>query len=116
VQVLGRRSGDEREGAALADELRARSAVVLEAEAGERGDRLVEALRGGDVGDADPEMVDAPVLAQRAVMDGLGAVAVRVEQEPAVVVVAVLRPRAWPPVVPEPGRRAGTPELVDVIT
>ncbi len=59
-----------------------------------RRDRLVEAPRGGDVGDADPEVVDPPPHPHRPVVHGLGAVAVRVEQEGAVVVVPVLRPRA----------------------
>ena len=59
-------------------------------------------------------MIDDRSLAQRAVVHGFGAVAVRVEEERAVVVVAVLRT--------QPGRavvwiaRGGTrlPELVDV--
>ena len=48
-------------------------------------------------------------------MDRLDAVAVRVEQERAVVVVAVVRP--WPgrPVVGVPGLRARLPERVDVL-
>ena len=53
---------------------------------------LVEGGRALDVRDADPEVVDVPAAAQLAVVGRLGAVAVGVEQERAVVVVPVLRP------------------------
>jgi hypothetical protein len=61
-----------------------------------RGDRQVEAPGRGDVADADPEVVDAAVghgtLAVR--VHRLRAVAIRVEQEAAVVVRPVDRARA----------------------
>jgi hypothetical protein len=79
-----------------------------------RRDQLVERLRGGEVADADPEVVDRAAGAQRAVVDGLDARAVRVEQEGAVVVVAVLRPRPGLAVRAAPGGDAGLPERVDL--
>ena len=57
-------------------------------------DRLVELRRRLDVGDADPEVVDVAAVPERAVVDSLDAVPVRIEEEGAVVVVAVLRPQA----------------------
>src|SRR5918999_3472028 len=65
----------------------------------DRRDRLVEPLRRLEVGDADPEVVDDVLaLAGATVVDGLGAVAVRVEEKTAVVVLVVLGPRARPAV------------------
>ena len=89
--------------------------VVLasDAEAGRGPDELVEVRRGVEVADPDPEVVDVPALAERSVVDGFGAVAVRVEQEGAVVVVAVLRPQARLPVVLVPGLGPNAPERVD---
>ena len=115
--LLGRRiARDDRERAAEAGEERPVCELASDVEARGRRDGLVEARRGLEVGDADPEVIDDRSLAQRAVVHGFGAVAVRVEEERAVVVVAVLRT--------QPGRavvwvaRGGTrlPELVDVST
>jgi hypothetical protein len=78
-------------------------------------DELVEAPGGGDVGDADPEVVDVPRRADLAVMDGFRAVAVRIQEEAAEVVVAVLGPRPWGAVVAVPRLGAGPPERVDVL-
>jgi len=59
-------------------------------------------------------MVDGAVAARLVRMvDRLRAVAVRVEEEPAVVVVAVLGPRAGVAVAPVARGQAGAPELVD---
>jgi hypothetical protein len=57
-------------------------------------------------------MVDS--LPDPIVLDSLGAVSVRVEQEPAVVVLAVLRARARCAVVAVAGFRSDAPELVHV--
>jgi hypothetical protein len=81
-----------------------------------RRDGLVEALRRGDVGDADPEVVDPAALSHRAVVHGFGAVPVRVEEERAVVVVAVLRAQAGRAIVAVAGVGAGAPELVHALT
>ena len=89
MEVLGRHPAHQGEGAALAGEAHPVRLVVGEAEPRERGDRGVERLGGGDIGHADPEVVDSSAAPQRSVVHGLCAVAVRVEQEAAVVVVAV---------------------------
>ena len=100
MDVLGRRAGHERERAAGADEVRALARRRPRAGCRRAGAIvLVEAPGGGDVGDADPQVVDVARRAHLAVMDGLDAVAVGVEQEGAVVVVAVLGPRAGGAVV-----------------
>src|SRR5687768_9282094 len=88
MDVLGRAlAGDDREGSADARELRPVAELAADAETGRGPDRLVEARRGVDVGDADPEVVDVPALAQRPVVDGLDAVPVRVQEKGAVAVV-----------------------------
>src|SRR5215212_2772157 len=115
VHVLqGLLACDHRERAADAGELRPLRRLAADAEAGGGADGLVEPGRRLDVRDADPEVVDVGAVAEGAVVDGLDAVAVRVEQEGAVVVVAVLRP--WPrlAVALVAGARAGAPELVHV--
>jgi len=89
--------------------------LAADTEARGRPDRLVELRRRLDVGDTDPEMVDVAAVSQRAVMDGLDAVPVGIEQEGAVVVVAVLRPRAGLAVALVPGGRPSQPERVDVL-
>ena len=61
--------------------------------------RHVEAPDGRDVTRAEPQVVDRAGLALPARVHRFDAVAVRVAQEPAVVVLAVLRPRAGRPVV-----------------
>ena len=98
--MLGRRAREHERERAAAPENCARSGVsVPEPQARVRRDRLVEPLRRGDVGDADPQVVDVAAGAQRLVVDGLDAVAVGIEQNAAVVVGAVLRPRPGRPVV-----------------
>ena len=112
--MLRRRAGDDRERAALADELTAVRCVVLQPEAGMRADCLVELLRSREVRDPDPEVVDDAALSQRPVVNGLGAVAVGVEEKRAVVVVPVLGPRARRAVVAISRLRPGAPESVDL--
>jgi hypothetical protein len=58
-------------------------------------------------------MVDRSGPTDVAVVDGLDAVAVWVEQKAAVVVLGVLRPWSWRTVVPISRPGAGAPELVD---
>ena len=115
VEVLGRLARDEREGPGRAGELDVVLLVVPDVQPGVRGDRRVERARRRDVRDADPQVVDHPVAAQVAVVDGLGAVAVRVEQERAVVVVAVLAARARLAGVAVAGAHARLPERLDVL-
>ena len=92
---------DQREAEVLADHLDVVRLVHADPQPGVRGDRRVEALGRGGVADADPEVVDAAVghgvLALR--VHRLRAVAIRVEQEAAVVVMAVDRARAGRAVV-----------------
>ena len=59
-------------------------------------------------------MVDVAAVAGAAVVNRLDAVAVRVEQEPAVIVGTVLRPRTGLAVAAVAGVDAGLPERVDV--
>ena len=74
--------------------------VAAEGEPTEGPDGLVEALRGPEVGDPDPEVVDAILAPARTpVVHGLDAVAVRIQDEAAVVILGVLRPRAGMAVV-----------------
>src|SRR6266542_4166442 len=107
---------DEREAEVRAGQLHALGLVVRQAEPGVRGDRRVEAPGGLRVADADPQVVDAAggqgVLA--VAVDRLDAVAVRVEQEPAVVRGAVLRARPRRAVVAVPRVDPGLPERVDL--
>ena len=77
-------------------------------------DRVVERLRCGHVGDPNPEMVDPSSRPQRSVMDGLDAVAVRVEQEGSVVIVAVLGSRTGCADVLVTGSRPDAPEGVRI--
>ena len=81
-----------------------------------RGDRRVEAPGGLRVADAEPQVVDAAVghgvLA--VAVDRLDAVAVGVEQEPAVVRRAVQRARPRRAVVAVPRADPGLPERVDL--
>src|SRR4051812_23230703 len=60
-------------------------------------------------------MVDGPASPRCSVVHGLGTVAVGIEQEGPVVVVAVLGPRARPSVVGIAGIDARLPELVDLL-
>src|ERR671918_561108 len=95
VDVLARLPAHQRERAAAGGDVEALLQLVPDAQPEDRRDRLVEALRRLEVGDADPEVVDDVLaLARATVVDSLGAAAVRVEEEGAVVVVVVLGPRA----------------------
>jgi hypothetical protein len=77
----------------------------------------VEPLRPPEVSDADPEVVDHVVaVARTAVVDGLRAVAVRVDQQGAVVLLVVLRPQPRLTVARVAGLRSCAPERVDVLT
>jgi hypothetical protein len=83
VDVFGRlRAREHRERPGLPGEARALRRVEARLEAGVRRDRGVERPRRGDVRDPYPQVVDDPAGAQRVVVDGLGAVAVGVEQDP----------------------------------
>ena len=90
VDVLGERAlvAHEREGEAGARELHAIRRVMREAQPGVWSDRRIEAPRDLGIAHTDPQVVDAAFRrgALAVVDDGLGAVAVRVEQEGAVVV------------------------------
>src|SRR5439155_934272 len=112
--VLCRLACENRERAARTRELGTPLAPLV-SEARMRSDRLVEPLRSRQVCHANPQMVDEPADTERVVVHGLGAVAVRVEQEGAVVVRAVLGTRPRRAVVPVTGSGADTPELVDTI-
>src|SRR5437868_7039308 len=75
-------------------DVEALGSLARNSQAENRRDRFPEALRLRQIADADPEVVDHVVpLALATEVDGLGAVPVRVEQEAAVVVRVVLRPR-----------------------
>jgi hypothetical protein len=77
-------------------------------------DGLVEALRGRDLGDPHPHMVDHAVLPQPAVVDRFGAVSIGIEQEAAVIVAAVFGAQAGRAVVAEACLRPHSPERADV--
>src|SRR5215218_6414648 len=107
---------DEREPVVRAGHLHAAGIVARQAEPGMRGDRRVEASGGLQVADADPQVVDVAgghgLLA--AAVDRLDAVAVGVEQEPAVVRRAVLRARPRRAVVAVPRVDTRLPKRVDL--
>src|SRR6266511_4629113 len=110
VKRFGRPAADDGEGTVSTRELRTIRSGASEAEAGVRRDLVVERLRCSYIGDADPEMVDPSSRTQRTVVDGLDAVAVRVEEKGSVVILAVLRARAWCAVVLVTGLRPDPPE------
>ena len=115
MQTLGRLADDDGEGAAGAGKLRTLARVVPEPKRRVLGNRQVEALRRRDVGNANPEVVDRAAAADRTVVDGLGAVPVRVEEEGPVVVAAVLWTRSGLAVALVAGTVADLPEAVDVL-
>jgi HAD superfamily hydrolase (TIGR01509 family) len=115
VQVFRRLAGDQRERAGLAVVLHPFGAVVVLTQAGVRGDRVVEGPGAVQVGHPDPQVVDDPAPARALVVDRLGAVAVGVEQERAVVVGPVLGPDARRAVVAVAGVDAGLPGLLDPV-
>src|SRR5436190_21017727 len=114
VDVLGRRTGDERKRGTAAGETNAELVGPPRLEARPRRERLVETSRSLEVGNTNPDVIDRsrPPLF---VMYGFGAIAVRIEQEGAVVAGRVLRPRARRAVVAVAGLGSDPPELVDVL-
>src|SRR5918996_2160411 len=95
VDVLARLPAHQRERTAPRRDVEALLQLVGDAQPEDRRDRLVERLRRLEIDDAHPEVVDDILaLAGATVVDGLGAVSIRVEEEGAVVVVVVLGPRA----------------------
>src|SRR5213075_1224104 len=97
MQVLRRRAAvvDERERTSRADDVEALRPRVRDPNADGGRDLLVEPLRRLEVGDADPYVVDVVVARPRLLdVDRLRAVAVRVEEERAVVRLRVVRPLA----------------------
>ncbi len=90
--------------------------VGRDLDADDRRDRLVEPSRRGEVGDPDPKVVDEVVAGARlSRVDRLGAVAVRVEQEGAVVAGGVLRPLARFAVALVAGVDTRLPEGIHVV-
>src|SRR5262249_4006732 len=116
VHVLGWiRTGDERARAAHTAESGPVRLRLPGLDAEDRCDGLVEALRGSNVADAEPEVVDdAAVVPQDPVVHRLDAVPVRVDHEGAVVLGPVLRPRSGRPVVGVTRFRQRAPERVNV--
>src|SRR5919205_4473287 len=116
VDVLRRIALGDREGARGPAEADAVLELGRHPEPGRRRDRLVEALCGCEIADAEPQVIyDARPLRDEAVVDGLHAVAVRVEDEGAVVVLPVLRARPRRAVVAIPRAGERVPEPVDVL-
>src|SRR5437899_5921573 len=107
---------DEREAVVRAGQLHAAGLVVRQAEPGVRGNRRVEAPGGLRVAYAEPQVVDAAVRhgVLAVAVDRLDAVAVGVEQEPAVVRRAVLPARPRRALVTVPRVDARLPERVDL--
>src|SRR5581483_856516 len=79
------------------------------------GDRLPEAPALVEVADADPDVIDRGLAALPEAATGLGAVAVGVEQEGAVVVRVVLRSQPGLSVAREAGLDPTPPERIDLV-
>jgi len=79
----------------------------------EPADLVVASYVIGEIGDADPDMVDGPARFRSAVRDRLDAVAIRIEQKRPVIVVAVLGAQPRGAVVLVTRVPAHPPELVD---
>src|SRR4029450_6112935 len=97
VDVLARRSLlDQSQGAALARDVEAEGVAVADPQADDRSHGLVEESALDNISHADPEVIDGPdfFFTRARVSDSFDAVLLRVENEGAVVVGAVLRPQA----------------------
>ena len=93
-----------------------RQASVLHLQPEHRRNRFPETPTRLEAGNAEPEVVDRrPALGTSRPVHGLDAVAVGVEEKAAVIVRAVLRPRAWLPVVRVAGLDSAAPEGVHLV-
>jgi hypothetical protein len=116
VQVLRGRALDERRRAVARRDVEPLRPFAPDAHGDERREGLPEALGRVEVANADPEVVDHVLaLTHTAVVHGLGAVAVRIEDERAVVVVMVLRSETRLAVASVAGARRRLPERVDLV-
>ena len=118
VQVLGHRPSVtyERERPPRPAELHSPIPVAAVTQAGVTRDEPVEGRGRLEVAHADPQVIYPTASTRVAVVDGLGAVAVGVEQERAVVVGPVLRALARPAVVAIPVIDTRAPECIDALT
>ena len=81
---------DECEGAATSGDVKACRQLARDMQSERWPDRHPEALRGLEVADPEPNVVDhGRTVSRPTVVDRLDAVAVRVEQEPSVVAIVV---------------------------
>jgi hypothetical protein len=112
LDVRRRLAAHERERRAPAAEVHALGQLARDVDAGHRLE--LRACRV-EVGHADPEVVDDVAAGRALVAHRLGAVAVGVQQERAVVLGRVDRPWAGRTVVAVAGVDAGLPEALDVL-